>query len=467
MANEGEKAEAETPPKSCPTPTAHKRLEEVHHFWHECLNHYQSPRFFRTNLNACIQALRNVTFVLQKEKRLISDFDDWYPVWQAKMAADPVMKWVVSSRNRIVKAGDLETNSVLRASIVAFYEDAASAVEEDLASLSGNHPKFTVAAPVRSSLDEILAKFKSIALPPAILDDATLVIERRWEDSALPGRELLDALAHAYGVLSELLADAHERAGIKHGVAVKHGHEVVEFESKYQHGRLPCMLTTRSSRTLSIELSDIPGSKGPSSWSGIPEPPDVDQLPKRRAKRMQELASNWGPAESLLDLVPRYTEIATEILKSGEEHGWFVFYFRGKMGMGTKVLAAKNRAGKRELALEIAEDVLINEFDGLIMIGEVWWAPITPDEHGVPIAATLHPERQEALMIHAEQSDGSMRAIILPFSRRWRRVKIGEPIEESGAHYVFMEPVRAVWRSWNANTSPTDSDTEDVQEGSS
>jgi hypothetical protein len=43
-------------------------LEEAHHFLHACERDYHSPSAFRLNLNAFIQAARNVTFRLQSLK---------------------------------------------------------------------------------------------------------------------------------------------------------------------------------------------------------------------------------------------------------------------------------------------------------------------------------------------------------------------------------------------------------------
>jgi hypothetical protein len=42
------------------------------------LDHYQEPESFRANLNATIEALRNVTFKLQNEKSAFAEFDVWY-----------------------------------------------------------------------------------------------------------------------------------------------------------------------------------------------------------------------------------------------------------------------------------------------------------------------------------------------------------------------------------------------------
>lgn len=110
----------------CPTPTAHKRLEEAHVFWHRCLDNYQEPEAFRVDLNAGIQALRNVTFALQKEMRHLDGFEEWYSPWQHAMRSSPVLRWIVKARNAIVKEGDLVAESTTRAWLVFDYFDVAA-----------------------------------------------------------------------------------------------------------------------------------------------------------------------------------------------------------------------------------------------------------------------------------------------------------------------------------------------------
>jgi len=56
------------PEADCPIPTAHVRLSELHLLWHQAASSYYNPALFRANLNAAIQASRNVTFALQAEK---------------------------------------------------------------------------------------------------------------------------------------------------------------------------------------------------------------------------------------------------------------------------------------------------------------------------------------------------------------------------------------------------------------
>ena len=83
---------------SCPLPNAHRRLSECHRLWHHAAETYDDPEGFRTQLNALLQALRNVTFVLQKEKRSIPEFDAWYePLRDGMITASASFSTVGSS----------------------------------------------------------------------------------------------------------------------------------------------------------------------------------------------------------------------------------------------------------------------------------------------------------------------------------------------------------------------------------
>lgn len=82
-------------PLGCPLDAAEARLREAHRRWHEAADAYQAPDDFRDAVNSCVQALRNVTFMLQAAKAAVPGFNDWYPREQVIMAADRILKWVV------------------------------------------------------------------------------------------------------------------------------------------------------------------------------------------------------------------------------------------------------------------------------------------------------------------------------------------------------------------------------------
>ena len=52
-----------------------RRLEDAASLWEKAQDSYFSPDDFRLNLQACIQAFRSVTWVLQKQKAKVQDFD--------------------------------------------------------------------------------------------------------------------------------------------------------------------------------------------------------------------------------------------------------------------------------------------------------------------------------------------------------------------------------------------------------
>lgn len=141
---------ARTRQASCPTPTAHKRPDEAHRWWHGCLSGYDDPPGFRANLNSCLQALRNVTCVLQKERRLVPGFESWYPEWQQRMSDDSIMVWLVKSRNRVVKMGDLDLLSSATMRLELGYRDVADSVETSLPGV-GREVKKSIPPDVRPS----------------------------------------------------------------------------------------------------------------------------------------------------------------------------------------------------------------------------------------------------------------------------------------------------------------------------
>src|SRR6478609_5941356 len=83
---------------------------------------YFNPPEFRRNLNAAMEALRSSTWVLQKACEQLPSFQGWYDTQQAAMRHDPKLRWLVDSRNRVIKEGDLEGHSTARISIFRGWE---------------------------------------------------------------------------------------------------------------------------------------------------------------------------------------------------------------------------------------------------------------------------------------------------------------------------------------------------------
>ena len=428
----------------------------VHRFWHECAEGYQDPEEFRSKLNACIQAARNLTFAIQKERDLIPGFDEWYPGWQERMKSDPVMKWLHEARRYIVHEGDLATESRATLWLQIDYADAgrevAAGLPQPFKKESGENSPKLQANPLLT-LEQILNQIDDLHLPSRIREESTLTVERRWVDSNLPDMELLDALAHVYGVLSQLIWDAHDRAGINHELFVNVDGDAVPIpELEAAGGRLPCMVTTRALRSVSLHLTDASPATGGKIWSYKHDDAGAEKAAKKYKLKTPVKAA--AEPVSPIDLLPMYIENATAIARSGEEHGWFIFFFRGIVPLWPpQALIARDASDKRDLAQNVAEIVATNHIDGIIEVGEVWQAPITPDPEGAFVRPAVHPERTEAITIWAETAAGQKASVHIPVTRRrFRSPIVGDPIEvdmESAKNF-FLEPVRRVWKSWQS-----------------
>jgi hypothetical protein len=75
--------------------------------------------WLRERRKVAVEGFRNVTFILQNEMSVIPGYNAWYEAWQARMRADPIMKWLHDSRTTVVHKGDLETHSTATVSICA------------------------------------------------------------------------------------------------------------------------------------------------------------------------------------------------------------------------------------------------------------------------------------------------------------------------------------------------------------
>jgi hypothetical protein len=101
-----------------------KRLGDLAQLIEQANATYFEPDLFRINVNNAIQTARTVTFLIQKHKASIKDFDEWYLAHVLEpFKNDRIMNWLKESRNRIEKEGDLEVYSECTLETVFSYTD--------------------------------------------------------------------------------------------------------------------------------------------------------------------------------------------------------------------------------------------------------------------------------------------------------------------------------------------------------
>jgi hypothetical protein len=170
-----------------------RRLADLSRLLASCGETYFAPDLFRQNTNQFLQTSRTVTFIIQKHKAEIPDFDVWYKSRVlTPWGTDVIMNWAKDARNFIEKEGDLEMHSSLRASAVFSHR----ASEDVVLSI-------TRVELLKANLDRLM-HFARTKLPPALADGAVLKIERRWVANSLPSYELISAMTYAYSRIYEV-----------------------------------------------------------------------------------------------------------------------------------------------------------------------------------------------------------------------------------------------------------------------
>lgn len=164
-----------------------KRLSDLAHLLKNCHTNYLDPDLFRMNTNQFLQTARTITFIIQKNKDTIPNYENWYNETVIQpWGSDEVMRWAKEARNKVEKEGDLDLYSSLKLTLVFSY-----LTEED--------------AEIQCSKAELLnagikklIRFAQKKLPSGVSHAAAIKIERRWVTAPLPKWELLQALAYVY-----------------------------------------------------------------------------------------------------------------------------------------------------------------------------------------------------------------------------------------------------------------------------
>lgn len=416
----------------CPLAAVDRRLGDLHHLWHQAEGAYFQPDDFRLAIQSAIQTARQVSFVLQKNKDLIPDFDNWYANQQSILSSIPLMKWMVDARNRIEKQGDLEGHSFISAEIVASHLDDGMRIQ----------------VPAKLS-DAPLTLLKSIPmsmLGDHIRKDGILRIRRRWIENTLPDTELLEAVATAYGHLARLVRSAHEQMGLIDPRA--NGVEASQpAREGAPDGRPPCMIGHEEARTASIWLA----TGAPLEFETIKKIIGREELmshgPKLKKRYGVDAANIYADSEDIHDQVRSVFNAARRMFEKDGHHITIAILFRGGKPAEFRELRPMEHGHKFLMMRDLALHGARIGADAVILIGESWRARADPAKPYLrPVDS---PSRQEFLSATAVSKDGEplmLSAQILRTGKKGKKVKLAKTIQETrGAHFAFA-PFYQVWK---------------------
>lgn len=179
-----------------------QRLSDLSKVLTRCGETYFEPDDFRLNVNQFLTIARTVTFIIQKHKHTLPDFDTLYTNTVMKdWANDDIMSWAKNSRNFIEKQGDLELYSTVQLTLLSSH----------FSSNDINVPilkKEQLGASISS-----LVQFARSRFPKDAADEMIIKIERRWVANSLKNRELVYTLTYIYSRLYTLCNSISKAAG--------------------------------------------------------------------------------------------------------------------------------------------------------------------------------------------------------------------------------------------------------------
>src|SRR5260370_10501050 len=419
--------------ETCPLPKTHRRLTEAHLLWHQTLDRYHDPDAFRANLNATIEALRNVTFVLQNEKNIFPNFEEWYGPWQARLKADPAAKWLHDARTTVVHQGELESHSTAEVRLVGWRDETVTTVRVPAETSSS-------AILQNPEVHSLLEKYRN---DQRVAKDAAIAVERRWSIAGLAELEVLDALGKVYGLICDLVLDAHVRLRRSACIPTEHYHP--DFRSVSQRtGTLECMSAGVQKRTQLFKLTT------------------GDELALAETKLspffdMREVAGRYGLSEAnvmaaweMLDPVRLAEKVlyqAKRILCRDKHHERMMFIRDGQGQWLMRALAARDRTEKHLSMRSVAQLVESKGCDAIVEVGEMWSAPVE-SMRGRDLGSIQNAKgRGELLFVMVATRDGLARRYLTPFTRGpFGGIKLGDTRQSEGEFAAYLEPVLAVWR---------------------
>jgi len=409
----------------CPLSAVDRRLGDVHRHWHEAERGYFDPEIFRVAIQTAIQTLRTVTFIVQSNKRLFSNFDSWYESWQDKLRADALMRWMVDARNKIEKQGDLDAHSFVRVEIMASYYEEG--------------PRMEVAAELFQSPAELIRSIPTEVLRKHVFKDGILRIQRRWVENSLPGYELLDAVGIAYGRVAELVADAHRELGLELPSTMEGDIDRTQGKES-RGGRLPCMIGHGDARSHNV-------------WLATGQTMEIEQKTiEFDREHAEHAAGKYGldPKEMFPSTDPAPVATLNDLFATARKmffvdghHDTIAFLLNGARPVKLMQLALQEHGEKYLVMRVLANEVVKYGADGVIIISEVWSAPYDPSKPYRRAADA--PERREFLSAILVTKTGDPVQLLALIKRVGDDVTLGDTDTLRDQAQIAFAPIYAIW----------------------
>lgn len=274
-------------------------------------------------------------------------------------------------------------------------------------------------------------------------EDGFLTIERRWSTQDLGGKEILGVLAHVYGLIADLVLDAHSQLARMNCISDNEQHQ--DFPSPHDRtGILRCMIASVEARTERFKASthETLVVSAELDYSEI----DSTEIAMRYGfdERLPRVAS--GGLDPL-SFAKKLQFMAKRIIRRDKHHGRMMFIRDGGGNWHNITLTARDRTEKYVLMQLVAQFVEAKGCDVVIEIGEVWTANASADVPQSTDAVEDIPGRGEALAVMVATREGLSHWFLTPIRRGpLGGIKLEDTVEVEKQRLPYFKPVIDVWR---------------------
>jgi hypothetical protein len=304
------------------------------------------------------------------------------------------------------------------------------------------------------------ALFKAIKNPQFLnhtLKDGILRIERRWVENTLPDHELLDAVAIAFGRISELVHDAHRQLGLP-PPRILDGDDDVSAGHESRGGRLTCMVGHGTARSLQIWLATG------NAMEVQAKPVTIKRTKAATARVKERYAFSGTPifapvGAAMEEQLGTLFESAKRVFLKDGHHITLCFYFSNGRLLRMAELRIDHHGQKYAVMREVANSAINLGADSIIQIREVWSAPYDPSKPFQRSAES--PMRREYLSAVLVRKDGEPVERASEILRAEKALSLGITREyRDQAQFAFAplyeawgRPIPSSWRNMHNITA--------------
>lgn len=394
--------------------------KDAEHFLMACGENYFDPEAFRRNLNAYVQAARNISFRVQGIKGDLEGFDSWYMPWREYMKSVPLLSWVADARTMVTKRRGLTANSRAHIRVFQSYDAPDTQVIEV-------DPQLPTAAIVVSALRAIPEEFRRFW---------TVEISRRWEVDDLPGKEVLAGLFESIRIYRAFITDMFR--------FMDEGSPGLPLVAVMNEPPMAAASQVQDMYTLVLD---------PDSGAAVTHQNHVIRADAEGLAMAREVFGDVTPelkeamkSEDLVERADAHIEMAKSVRRSADEHYPFFWLRKADGTWEGKSTIFANKQHKFLFMHQMAEDIAENGYDALIFVTDSWFGDRLPSKDEPYIELSEDQHVGEALLIYVLSAYGLLRVSTVFYTRGVGGIEFQEVMHDSDpAKAPVIWPFLAAW----------------------